>query len=387
MKHLLAGFMATVVLAIATPSLATPAFAIREGAQCRKCHVNPSGGGMRNRYGRYVYGPTRLAMGYPGKGTHLLDLDIGDTLSFGADARLAYIDQRSAAPDTADVSTFLQMQADLYAAARPYEGLTLYFDRGSYGSFEAFGLYENNLGSPDFAGYAKVGRFMPTFGLRLPDHRLFIREEVGFGPRDKDAGAEAGLFLGPVLLQFGVLNGVASERNFDDNTDKAMTARAELQHSFGPARFTLGASGYRNNAGSRTEVAMTVVDTRTKQLYGSVHWGLGLGRFVYFGEALLGKLTPGSENIEAVKNRNFRSYQELDIRLVRGLDLNLSYEFREPDLETKSGRAHRPGIGVEFYPMPGMELKVLYRHSIGSGVAEESIDGLHELISMVHMFY
>ena len=385
MRHLLAGFVATLVLGVATQALATPAFAIREGAQCRKCHVNPSGGGMRNRYGRYVYGPTTLAAGYLGAGTNTLDLDVSDTLSFGADARMAYIDQRP--EDAVDVSTFLQMQADLYIAAKPADGLTLYYDRGSYGSFEAYGLYELDLRASKLSGYAKVGRYMPTFGLRLPNHRIFIREEIGFGPRDKGVGLEAGFYFGPMLVQLGVANGVASDRMFDDNLQKAITGRVEVMHRFGEVRFTLGASGYGNLAGNRTEVGMSVVDTRAEQLYGSAHWGIGLGRFVYFGEAVVGQLTPGGKNMAVVEKQSFRSYQELDVRLLRGLDLNLTYEFREPDLDLESGRAHRPGIGVEFYPMPGVELKALYRYSIGSGPAEESTDGMHEVISMVHIFY
>ena len=88
-------------------------------------------------------------------------------------------------------------------------------------------LYEYDLANPDFGGYLKAGRFTPTYGLRLPNHSLFIREDIGFGPADKDVGLEAGFRLGPVLLQAGVMSGVGQERALDDNAEKALVGRVE----------------------------------------------------------------------------------------------------------------------------------------------------------------
>lgn len=375
-----------VALAPATAP-ALPRFAIREGAPCVTCHVNPSGGGMRNRYGRYVYEPTRLPAGLPGSRElrKLLEVDLGDTLSFGADSRTAYIDQR--VPDGEGIGTIMQMQADLYIGADLWDGVTLYYDHGAYmNNFEAMGIVRHTLGREWLEGYVKAGRFMPTYGLRLENHNLFVRQDIGFGPRDKDVGAEAGLYIGPFLLQGSVLGGAGEERQIDDNRAKAATGRLEWLGRFGLLRLLAGGSIYRNETGADTEVMGTEVDSRSMNWRAGGHWGAALGRFAYLGEADLVKVDPFEGNAQGVETHSYQSYQELDALLVRGLEVNFNYEFREPDLDVESGRLHRIAGGIEIYPVPFVEVKLLYRQSMGNGPAVAEQDGVKEFIGMAHLF-
>lgn len=343
---------------------------------------------MRAQYGRFVYGPTRLPAGYARKSlTAPLGLDVGETLSFGADARATYIDQRPGDPSADKLATFFVMQADFYAAFHPLESFTLYYDQGAYGSFEAFGLYEVDLGSPRFSAYCKVGRFMPTFGLRIPNHNVFTRQEIGFGPRDKDVGAELGFNLGPLLIQGGILNGAGPEQKLDENSDKALVGRIQVLLRASALRLMAGGSAYYNHTGKATSVRDKVVDTRTTQLRGGVHWGAALGRFAYLGEADLIKVIPAEANTQDRKQYAYRSFQELAVLLVRGLDLTFNYEYRDADREVASGTAHRISGGFEFYPLPGIEILALYRHSIGFGPAEQVQDDFNEGIGMIHLFF
>ncbi|MBI4509525.1 MAG: hypothetical protein HY698_07795 [Deltaproteobacteria bacterium] len=386
MRVPIAACVALVAVLLQRPDAhAIPRFAVREGLPCMACHVNPSGGGMRNRYGRYVFAPTELAAKISLAGKRPLEADIGDTLSFGADARTAYIEQR--VPDKTDLGTIFQMQSDLYVAAHLFQGLTLYYDRGSYGSFEAISLYEFPLGTAGNSAYVKAGRFMPTYGLRLENHNLFVRQDIGFGPRDKDVGLEVGTYLGPFLLQASVLDGMSEDRRTDDNRDKAVLFRGEFLWRGSALRLMTGGSVFYNQTGALTKLATSEVDSRSRHLRFGAHLGIGLGRFAYLGEADVVKVDPFAGNKDGKEEFSFQSFQELDVLLFRGLDLNLTYEFREPDLDLKSGRLHRLGGGIELYPIPYAELKLLYRHSIGSGPSMEEQDGAKEFIAMAHLFY
>ncbi len=346
---------------------------------------------MRTRHGRYVYALTELPMGFPaGPNTPLLDLDVGDTLAFGADLRTAYVEQHPGthAPTGAtDVRTFIPMQGDLYVALTAFDGLSIYFDQGVHGSYEASAMYGHELGGPGIYGYARIGHFMPPYGLRLANHNVFVRQEIGFGPRDKDTGLELGLQLGPLFIQGAILSGSGSEAFTDDNRKKAIVGRLELLGALGPLRLMLGASVYWNESGSVVDLASGPVDTRTDHLLGSVHWGAALGRFVYLGEADLVSVTPFQANTTGTREYSFRSFQELDIRLIRGLELLVNYEYRQPDLDLKSGQAHRFSGGVSFFPMPSLEIFALYRYTLGNGRDEAPNDGYQELIAMVHAYF
>lgn len=378
------------ISAFAKVSSALPRFAVRLGVPCVTCHVNPSGGGMRNNFGRYAFAPTRLPLAYPGAGASRvpLQLDIGDALSFGGDSRTVYLDQSP--KEGEGLHSFFQMQADFYVAAKPFNNLTLYYDLGAWGgSFEAMAIYNQPI-TRSTSFYLKAGRFMPSYGLRLENHNLYVRQDIGLGPRDKDMGIEAGLSLGPFLLQVAALNGSPQERQLDENSSKAMVARAELIGRLGALRLMGGGSFYRNQSGTVTEVRGTTTEARSNYTRYGLFGGASIGRLTYLAEADVVRLDPFPNNKQDAKIYSYQAYQEFDILLLRGLELNFNYEFRDPNLDVRSGVVHRVAMGFEVFPMPYLELKALYRRSFLSGPAGPevvSLDGLTELICMAHVFF
>lgn len=377
---------------------AYPRYALREGVQCVTCHVDPAGGGMRNRYGRYKYAPTRLPL-FNSPSIPPLNVDIGETLAFGADSRsMYYYAQPSLASGNGKTSTFFQMESNLYAAARLYRGgrdggsgVTLYYTQMSWNNFEAMGLFQQELGRPDVSLYLKAGRFIPAYGIRFENHNNYVRQDLGFGPTDQDQGLEFGAHLGPLLLQGSVLNGTSGPAQFDDNTAKAVTARAEIIRRFGKLRLMLGGSFYRSETGSATTVSGISSDGRAILLKTGAHWGASMGRISYMGELDISNNNPFPENKQATRSHTFQSYQELDFIVLRGLELNLNYEFRDPDTNVQSGILQRFSAGFEIMPIPYVEIKTLFRHSIGTGrpggLAAMPQDGLNEVIAMLHLYF
>jgi hypothetical protein len=369
---------------------ALPRFSVREGTPCATCHVNPSGGGMRTRYGRYVYAPTAIPMFTPKVAP--LNVDIGDTLAFGADSRFTYLNINP--PHGAEtLSTFFQMQGNFYVGAQVYPGVTLYYNQQVWGSFEAMGIWQQNLGRPDLSFYVKAGRFLPTYGLRIENHNIYTRQDIGFGPTDKTQGAELGFYVGPLLVQGSVLNSSVGPKQLDDTREKAFIARAEVMPKIGKLHLLLGTSIFTNESGTTTSTGGTTVDARVQQQKWGVHWGAGIGRFAYLGEADVVKNAPFPGNAQDARLHSYQSYQELDVRIVRGLEFNLNYEFRDSDLDVASGTTSRVAGGFEFYPVPYVETKLLVRRTLGSGPlgnnspAVAALNGLQEVIVMAHLYF
>src|SRR5687767_11794017 len=87
----------TLGFGVAFTASALPRFAVQNGASCILCHVNPTGGGIRNDYGRDVFERRHLSLetakknpkdshgGFLGR--------INDSLSVGGDLRFAYLSQ------------------------------------------------------------------------------------------------------------------------------------------------------------------------------------------------------------------------------------------------------------------------------------------------------
>jgi hypothetical protein len=378
-------------LSITTAARALPRFAVREGMQCVTCHVNPSGGGMRSRYGRYVFAPTSIAMFNP-RGAAPLDVDIGDSLAFGADSRFTYLNINPP-QGTETISTFFQMQGNFYAAAQLNPGVTLYYNQEVWGSFEAMAMWQQDFGRPDMSMYVKAGRFLPTYGLRLENHNIYTRQDIGFGPTDKTEGVELGVYLGPVLIQGSALNSSVGSAQLDDTRQKALIGRAEVLPSIGKLHLLLGGSVFVNESGNVTTSNGTSVDGRVQQDKWGFHWGAGIGRFAYLAEADVVRNQPFPGNTQDSRQHSYQSYQELDVKIVKGLEVNLTYEFRDPNLDSASGTTTRFGGGFEVFPVPYVELKALYRRTIGQGPlgsdspAVASLNGLQEVILMSHLYF
>ena len=122
-------------------AIAEPRFALRVGARCTMCHVNPTGGAMRNRYGREVFELHDLPLDTKLKGWLArtpFTPQVTDWLALGGDLRFAYLFTKLGAKppgkpkfDPVVNNTFFLMQAALYVSATVTKWLTVYLDIGA----------------------------------------------------------------------------------------------------------------------------------------------------------------------------------------------------------------------------------------------------------------
>ena len=117
------------VTALAPAAEALPRFAAKASLRCRQCHVNPSGGGVRTRYGAETFAAMALTLPEPEPAdwtrapevegaTFPLSGSVTDWLTIGGDLRAAFFlfspsDPNAGEDATRLTTTFFLMQADL----------------------------------------------------------------------------------------------------------------------------------------------------------------------------------------------------------------------------------------------------------------------------------
>src|SRR4030095_14251105 len=191
---LLLSFAAFLIIVTASiPVYSYPKFAAYTGDKCMDCHVNPTGGGMRREWG-VKYSKLFLFFKNFEKANKTTDIDpqLSKGISAGADMRLLFMDNQTGEGNP-NMNSFFQMQGDVYVNGQVNKYINLYVDLGLYipntsvsapfeqkpplpTKYEIFGMVSNLP-----AGlYFKVGRFIPNFGIKIPEHRAYNRIYNGF---------------------------------------------------------------------------------------------------------------------------------------------------------------------------------------------------------------
>lgn len=379
MRRLLPLAIATLGLCVALPAAAMPRFAARTGMTCSACHTNPSGGGMRSSFGASVYSPRFLAL--PAleevRTDRWLDPQPTRTVGLGADIRAVFL--HTAVGDTdapeerqlEDQSTFFLMQADLYLRADLAEWVTLYHDQGVYGEFESMALFR--AGPVHF----KVGRFIVPFGWKLANHTTWTRERLGFGATDRDIGLEIGLEIGPLVLSVAGFNGSGSDL-LDENVEKGIASRFDLRFGQGRVRGRFGGSVYWNISGEETDDG----DERREELRAGGHYGFFVGRFGLLGEVDYKRV---DDRTKPFVIGSLIGMHELSFLAWQGVDLRVTWEHLDPDLQVDGDLLQRIGVGVEVYPFSGVEVQLLVRYVLADENLPEA--GLVDVTAMAHVWF
>ncbi len=363
MKHIREAIFLLIIGAfIAHTAHALPRFAIRTGAKCQSCHVNPTGKGMRNAFG-FSYGSEELPIPTYKEATALDDFspNLTQYLSIGADYRtLFFYNQIN------KTSSFFQMQGNLYFNLRLNKKVSVYVDKELYGSFEAFGLAK----ILPLDGYLKLGQFMPAYGTKVDDHNLFIRGGpydprifggefppgyplgLNFGAGMEDDGIELGFAPSIFTFEAGVFNGLPGGGLIATNATgyKTISVRGDATIKTEDINFNVGGSFYSHPSA-----------TGTRTFYGA------------FGAVSLFKNLTLNSEVDFVKtpfgahdSTGIMYYNELNYLLTTGVDLKLGYEFYDPNKDIKNGSFSVITLGAEFFPLSGVEVRPLYQINIES---------------------
>jgi hypothetical protein len=341
---------------------AEPVLAARTGLGCASCHTNRTGGGGRTAYGA-GYGAQTLPWKKLAPGHGLFDGAIGDRLRVGLDARGGYLATVRDAGPYIGAATF--SGADLYLGVDLLKDkLVVYIDEhvapGSASSREAFALY-----AIDRAGfYVKGGKFFLPFGLRLQDDEAATRRATGFTFDSADIGVEAGMDDGTWTSAFAITNGTSggAER---DNGKQYTWIGARL---FSLGRVGLQASTNDLPAGAHRTLAGA---------FGTFRAGpvvvLAEADVIHDDDGVNPERGGGAGHLEV----DALAHAGLTVRAFGGAD----------DLDRDDGvsRSTQWGVGVDWTPLPGLQVRGMYRARSGSSWVPGARDD--QALVEVHVYF
>jgi hypothetical protein len=342
--------LAICVLATAAANAgAEPTFLSRQYPRCTNCHFSPTGGGLLTPYGRALSREELSTSGRssasrePGREHESLYGIFGDSLgglALGVDLRPSRLDVRGRGFSS---TRNLLMNAELAAAARLGQW-TVYAQIGRQPrgddvrvrSFEHWVGYESDTGLG-----ARAGRFLPAYGIKLPDHTALTRAALGLDNDDQVYGLELSFNGSRHLVQVSLGPGRA------DSVDggRAFTASGRWQLDLRP-RVVLVASGlYRgasdlDPASGALGIALGTAPTPRLTL-----WTQADARF----------------RDGAGGDRAYTLLGELALELYRGIWLKAS-----PQLRTEFGDASagvfRVNLALDLLPRTHWNVVVSYYH-------------------------
>jgi hypothetical protein len=332
--------IASAGLVVPFTASAEPYLAIQNGYKCVACHVNPTGGGLRNDFGvifsQNVLPARMLPANFPAWTGRITSF-----LRAGLDARASWT--RTQVPHN---PTQEQRQLD---QVRVYADLAIVPER--------LGLYLDEKVAPDkaqeFEGYVrlndasrgwylKAGKFYLPFGFRLQDQAAFVRTLSGISMTTPDTGMELGFERASWSAQLDYSNDISN-------------ASAASRHQI-TGQFVWVQTGYRLGAA----VSATSTSTGNRRL-GGLFAGLRTGPVAWLGEVDLVRDDGFADGARTM----LAALGELDWALRRGQNLKLAAEFQDPDRAVAEDQFTRWSAVYEFTPLPFVQLRAGYRRYRG----------------------
>lgn len=339
-RTLLAALMlASVAMLRAAPAAAEPYLAVQQGYKCNVCHVNPTGGGLRNEFG-LTYAKVLLPAETLDSALDSWSGKITDRLRVGGDLRADWT--RDTAPHTASQQAFSLEQLRVYADLTLIpDRLGIYVDEqiapnGSQNE-EAYVRY----GSTMEGFYIKGGQFYLPFGWRLQDQSAFLREVTGISMATPDKGVEVGYEHSAWSAQFDLTNGISN-----GTTGSGYQVTTQVIYTKPIWRVGIAGSSTQSHAGDRH--------------VGGLFAGLKTGPIAWLAEADIvhDDSFPGGRTLAV-------GLLEGDWRILKGHNLKLTVEYSDPDRSVRNDQQTRYSFVYEYTPLPFLQLRAGYRRYFG----------------------
>jgi len=342
-------------------SSAEPYLAVRYGLKCISCHVNPSGGGLRNatgvRFSQVTIPQFQLPsvlQGWNGS--------IGpDVLRLGGDFRTASTDTRVPSEPTQTVSG--TEQSRLYADVQLWpDHLGFYFDEMVAPGQSQMEERYVRLSASGSELYLKGGLFYLPFGWRLQDNSAFVRQLSGINMTVPDRGVEIGIERPGWSAQLDYTGGPG---NKGDVTGHQVTGQVVWLQSWGRIG---GASALVTSSAGARKVFGLFGGTTT----GPVAW---LGEIDWVSD----------QGYPEGTRRQLATLLEADWLVHQGHNLKLTSEYLDPDLKVHNDHKVRYSAVYEFTPIAFIQLRAGYRYY--GGIPQNNFDNRRVTFVELHALF
>ena len=347
----------------ATSARAEPYLAVQQGFKCTQCHVNPTGGGMRNTFGD-VFAQTLMPMKHIDTGQEAWTGAVNSFIGIGGNMRYDWTMTDVRHQPSANQFSMEQTRVYLDASMIPNR-LIVYADElvapGGATNEEAWAMYWS--ASHDW--YVKAGQMYLPFGFRLQDQTAYVQQVSGINMTTPDRAVEAGYLHGPWDAQLDVSNGTAGGPVVGNG--KQFTG----QLSFVQPIWRLGlALDLNNSAASGRRTA-----------YG-LFGGLKTGPIAWLAQADLVVDHTSQESL-----RTAGGLLEADWMISQGQNLKLSAEQLAPDLSVSIRRngQTRWSLVYELTPIQFLQLRAGIRYY--DGIPQADIQHERLYFVQLHAFF
>jgi hypothetical protein len=362
-----------------TESFALPRFALKGGSTCIDCHVNPTGGEMRNSRGWSV-SKKALPMMTTSEEFEMSN-KLNENISFGLDFRgnyLVHMDSNSTKSD------FQRMQGTLYTNVQLSEEIDIYarydFIWSVWEAYAVARVLPNG-------SYIKGGSFVPNFGIRVDDHTAYTRGgDMGivtstggssnrgliYTPTYVESGVEVGGYLSDFALLTASVGNSRSPQVF--TADPTYTASLQINPSIGDkAGLFFG--------GSFTAFKTQRLDDNFQTVNPNVNMFGGFAGIGAYGFSLMGEYDIADGLLADDAKTNVMMI-EATYKIIKGLDAVVRYDWYDTNADVKDDEFSRVVLGFEIFPYSFMEIRPQFRLQMEKPSVENNT-----LLVQFHLFY
>ena len=351
-------FISLFMLILVSEIHSLPRFSLRGGGgDCIGCHVNPTGGNIRNSSG-WGFGKNVLPMISPSDEFKMSN-KIGDNIQFGLDLRGQTLLKTFPSEDGNKYKIdFQRMTGSIYSNIDLSEKINVFtrydFIQQIWEAYGVLHILPNN-------SYIKGGTFQPNYGIKLDDHTAYIKggdlellfinnTKTGliYDPRYVETGVEVGAYLGDFAF---LTASVGNPRSSLFLYDPVYTANLKIQPDIGDDKaLFFGGSG----AAFRGLIPLIGrVFSEVKMFGGYV--GFGIGDFTIMGEYDMA-------NDYLYKDTSSTAIMvEAAYRIIKGLEAVVRLDRFDPNSKVDSDEYTRVIIGFEIFPYSFIEIRPQYR--------------------------